>query len=370
MPYRKIIHAIACVGMGLMGWASPAAALETSAGEVKIDRIMRGLNEPWSLGFLPDGGFLVTERGGRLTHVKDGVAQSVKGLPKIRHIGQGGLMDVLVPRDFAKSRRIFLTIAGPVGNASGTAIVRAKLSKDGGTLNNPTTIFAMLPASEAAEHFGGRLVEGPNGHLFLTIGDRGVREQAQDLGTHAGSVIRINPDGSIPTGNPFQGRSDALPEIWSFGHRNPQGAAFDASGQLWVHEHGARGGDEVNKIRKGANYGWPVIAYGRNYSGTKIGIGTHKAGMEQPVKYWDPSIAPSGFMIYSGALWPEWKGHFFIGSLKFDYIAILDPQRNMAEEPLQSRQTGRVRDIREAPDGSIWFLSVDDGAIYRISPAN
>ena len=203
----------------------------------------------------------------------------------------------------------------------------------------------------------------------MTIGERGDRPSAQDLSRENGSVIRINRDGSIPADNPFVGVDGARPAIWSFGHRNPQGAALDQQGNLWINEHGARGGDEVNLVRKGANYGWPVISYGRHYSGAKIGEGSSKPGMEQPAHYWDPSIAPSGMMIYSGKLWPDWAGGIFVGSLKFNYIARLDAAPLAEVEQLKSRETLRVRDIREAPDGSIWFLSVGQGALFRLAPA-
>lgn len=348
----------------------PAQALESSAGRLVVEPMLDGLDEPWSLAFLDNGHFLVTERGGRLLYVAGGVATPVQGLPRILAFGQGGLMDVLAARDFAQSRTLFFSYARPVGRAVGTAIGKAQLSADGTALLNVQTIFSMLPASETGVHFGGRLVEDAQGRLFLTIGDRGGKMTAQDRATHAGSVIRINPDGTIPADNPFVGNPEILPEIWSYGHRNPQGAALDDQGRLWINEHGARGGDEVNLIRRGANYGWPVITYGRDYDGSTIGIGQRKAGMQQPEHYWDPSIAPSGMMIYSGELWPQWRGQFFIGSLKFDYIARLDPTAGFAEEALQSRETGRVRDIREAPDGSIWFLSVDRGAVYRITPGS
>ena len=225
----------------------------------------------------------------------------------------------------------------------------------------------MDPGSRGGRHFGSRLVEAGDGTLFLTIGDRGDRPSAQDLDVENGSVLRITKDGQIPAGNPFVGQAGAQPEIWSYGHRNPQGAASDLEGNLWVVEHGARGGDEVNRVRKGANYGWPVISYGRHYSGLKIGEGTQKEGMEQPEYYWDPSIAPSGMMIYSGALWPEWRGSIFVGSLKFDRISRLsgDP---LVEEVLETEETVRVRDVREGPDGAIWFLSVGEGALFRVSP--
>jgi len=229
-------------------------------------------------------------------------------------------------------------------------------------------IWEMQPGTTGGRHFGSRLIEAPDGALFVTVGERGDRPSAQDLGRANGSVLRIAKDGAIPPGNPFVDREGAQPEIWSYGHRNPQGAALDRKGDLWIVEHGARGGDEVNRVRKGANYGWPVISYGTHYSGAKIGVGTHKEGMEQPEFYWDPSIAPSGMAIYSGALWPEWRGDFFVGSLKFDMISRLSGDPLEEVERISGPQTQRVRDIAEGPDGALWFLSVGQGALYRVTP--
>ncbi|MDO6732238.1 PQQ-dependent sugar dehydrogenase [Marinovum sp. 2_MG-2023] len=346
-----------------------AMALETSAGDVVITPVVQGLDAPWSLGFLPGGGLLITERAGRLLHVsQSGAVTDVAGLPEVAAVGQGGLLDLLVPRDFASKGEVFLSYAQPDGDGAGTAIMRATLSPDRAKLTDVRRIFTMTAPSEAGQHFGSRLVEAKDGTLFLTIGDRGERPLAQDLTRHNGKVLRLSRDGAPAAGNPDLG-DGALPEIWSYGHRNPQGAALDLAGNLWVNEHGARGGDEVNRIRPGVNYGWPVIAYGRHYSGAKIGEGTEKSGMAQPEHYWDPSIAPSGMVFYSGALWPEWRGDIFVGSLKFDYISRLDGAPLAEREQIQSDATQRVRDIREGPDGAIWFLSVGRGAVMRMAPA-
>ncbi len=340
-----------------------------AAAQVRIEKVTDGLDEPWAIGFLPDGDFLVSEREGVLKHVhRDGHVVQVSGVPKVHAEGQGGLLDVVVARDFAQTREIFLSYSIRQGRGSGTALAVARLDRSGKGLRNLRVLFEMSRGSSGGRHFGSRIVEAADGMLFLTIGERGDRPAAQDLGRHNGSIIRIHRDGSVPADNPFAGRADALPELWSYGHRNPQGMALDLNGQLWAVEHGARGGDEVNIIQKGANYGWPVIAYGRHYSGFQIGEGTHKDGMAQPAYYWDPSIAPSGMMIYSGKLWPEWRGHMFVGSLKFDYISRLAGAPLREIEQIKTPQTGRVRDVREAPDGSIWFLSVNDGAVYRIIP--
>lgn len=350
--------------------ANPARALDSSAGKLEIKPILTGLDEPWSFGFLPDGSILATERGGRLIRAGASGTWYVEGLPKIEAQGQGGLLDILIPNNFNQTRELYFTYSRRAGGRTVTALGLANLSGDARNLANVQTLFEMTSPSSGGRHFGSRLVESRDGYIYMTLGERGEMEQAQNLSNHNGTVIRLNRDGSIPSDNPFVGTDGARPEIWSFGHRNPQGAALDLGGNLWVNEHGAMGGDEVNLVRPGNNYGWPVIAYGRHYSGAKIGEGTEKSGMTQPEHYWDPSIAPSGMVVYSGKLWPEWRGDFFVGSLKFDYISRLDPNKNWAEEKLQDNTTGRVRDIREAPDGTIWFLSVIDGALYRVSKPN
>lgn len=346
----------------------PAAwAMETSQGRLSVEAVATGLKEPWSVAFLPDGGFLVTERGGRLWRQDAGGARvAVAGVPAVFARGQGGLLDILVPRDFAARGEVFFSFARPQGEGAGagTAVARARLVE--ARLEDVAVIWEMPPGTTGGIHFGGRLAEAPDGTLFLTLGERGAFDPAQRLDRPLGKIVHLTRDGRAAPGGPFP---DApFPEIHSLGHRNPQGLAFDAEGRLWASEHGAMGGDEINLIEAGRNYGWPVIAYGRNYDGSAIGSGQARAGMEQPAHYWDPSIAPSGHMVYSGRLWPDWAGSHFVGSLKFDYIARLDPAAGWAEEALRSGETGRVRDIREAPDGSIWFLSVNRGAIYRIAP--
>jgi len=348
--------------------AAPAHTLDTSAGNLAVTKMVDGLNTPWALEFLPDGGLLITERDGRLLHVAGGQIRAITGLPEIAARRQGGLLDLLIPRDFAQSREVYFSYSKPQPGGAGTAIARAQLEPGADRLSDLRVIFEMEPGSSGGRHFGSRLVEGRDGYLYATTGDRGDRPSAQDLGRENGSVIRIARDGSVPPDNPFVDTPGAQPEIWSYGHRNPQGAALDKSGTLWVVEHGARGGDEVNRVEKGANYGWPVISYGRHYSGLKIGEGTEKAGMEQPAYYWDPSIAPSGMMIYQGDMFPDWRGDIFVGSLKFDMISRLKGTPLREVERIESAETSRVRDIIEAPDGTIWFLSVGQGAAYRITP--
>ncbi len=349
--------------------AAPVAAetIQTEAGPMQAEAMVQGLDTPWAFGFLPDGTILVTERQGRLLAIRDSAAAPVSGLPDIEVDGQGGLLDLLVPRDFAQSRELFFTYAAKQFlRGSGTAVYRATLSEDGTRLEDGETIFSIARGTGGGFHFGSRLVEGRDGTLFVTVGDRGNPEEAQDLEMHNGSVLRITRTGAAPDDNPFVGQRGAQDEIWSYGHRNPQGAALDADGQLWVNEHGARGGDEVNRIEKGANFGWPVIAYGVNYNGSKIGEGTEKAGMMQPQHYWDPSIAPSGMAFMQGG---AWDGDAFVGSLKFDYIARLDGDPLREVEQIKGEATSRVRDLRQGPDGNLWFLSVGNGALYRLSPA-
>lgn len=366
--YRDLVIALFALAFLAM---SPARAgtLEASVGRIAIEEVAGGFVEPWGLAFIPGGDVLVTERAGALWRVSpDGARTRVRGTPEVWARGQGGLLDVMVPRDFTESREVFLSYSKPQPDGAGTALGVGRLNAGGDGLEGFRPIFEMTAGGGRGQHFGSRIVEAPDGRLFLTIGDRGRGELAQDLSRHNGSVLRINRDGSVPDDNPFVGSEGVRPEIWSYGHRNPQGAALDASGQLWAVEHGAMGGDEINRIAPGVNYGWPVIAYGRNYDGSKIGEGQSREGMAQPAMYWDPSIAPSGMAVYSGALWPDWAGHMLVGSLKFDYIGVLDPD-GWSEERLAAPETGRVRDVREAPDGTIWFLSVEAGGIYRIIPA-
>ena len=353
----------------ILTFAAPVIAraetMDTSVGPLDVTAMAEGLAEPWGLAFLPDGGFLVTERQGRLSlfGAEGGTGKALAGVPEVYATGQGGLLDVMVPRNFATSREVFLSYARPARFfGGGTALGRGKLSDDGSQLEGFTVLFADPESSTSGAHFGSRIVEAEDGSIFLTVGERGEGILAQDKTRANGKVIHLARDGA-----PLTAIDGALAGVHSMGHRNPQGATLDGDGRLWVVEHGARGGDELNRVEPGKNYGWPVISYGVNYDGTRIGLGSGSPGMEQPVHYWDPSIAPSGLMVYSGKMFAEWAGDFFVGSLKFDYIARLDTDQGFAEEKLQSDQTGRVRDLREGPDGAIWFLSVFDGAVYRIS---
>lgn len=346
-----------------------AKTLDTSHGTASVRPLVTGLKTPWAFAETPDGAILITEREGQLLYVTDGQAMPVKGVPEVFDRGQGGLLDVTLANDFAQSRRLFLTYSKRQSGGASTALAAANLSRDGTALENLRDLFVMTPAATGGFHFGSRVVEDADGALYVTIGDRGTRMLAQDLAHHAGTVVRIASGGEVPDDNPFVATEGALPEIYSYGHRNPQGAAFDTRGQLWVVEHGPRGGDEVNLVTPGTNYGWPLIGYGRHYSGAKVGLGTSAPGLAQPAHYWDPSIAPSGMVFYDGEMFPDWRGDALIGSLKFDYISRLRPSgTRMAEvEQISGATTGRVRDIQVAKDGSIWFLSVADGSLYRMA---
>ncbi|WP_237028998.1 PQQ-dependent sugar dehydrogenase [Phaeobacter porticola] len=346
---------------------SPAQSLTSSQGTLRVEQMVDGLDIPWGFDFLPDGSVVISQRSGDLLLLHAEQLLKIKGAPKVAENGQGGLLDVMVTRDFAKTRRVYLSYVKQVGRGSATAVAVAQLSRRNTVLQGLRDIFVAAPATTSGRHFGARLAEGPNGRIFVSLGDRGDRPSAQSLASHNGSILRMNPDGSVPRDNPFFRQKGAQPLIWSYGHRNPQGLAFGRDGNLWSAEHGARGGDEVNLIKRGANYGWPIISYGRHYSGLKIGEGTEKAGLEQPHYHWDPSIAPSNLLIYSGKMWPEWQGDLLIGSLKFDYISRLSGSDLTEVEQLKSDQTGRIRDLHEAPDGSVWFASETDGALYRLS---
>ncbi len=351
-----------------------------------ISPIAEGLEHPWGIALLPDGTMLVTERPGRLRLIgADGTLARapVRGLPPVREAGQGGLLDVTVSPTFAEDRLVFWTYAKPMeGSLSATAVGRGRLSDDMTTLTDVADIFVQTPPSATPRHYGARLVfDGPD-TLFVTTGERSspdTRGLAQDLGAAYGKVLRIRTDGSIPPDNPFVGRDGALGAIWSYGHRNIQGAALDPrTGTLWISEHGPRGGDELNRVTAGANYGWPVITYGEEYNATPIGAGlTAAEGMEQPVYYWDPVIAPSGMLFYDGALFPEWQGNLLIASLAPGGVMRLDlgdsaggaAPRVVAEERLLP-DAGRIRDVEMAPDGALLVLTdARDGAVLRVTPA-
>ena len=355
------------------------APTRTTKQALKVETYAQGLAYPWGLAFLPDGRLLVTERPGRMRLAgKDGRLSAPLGnVPPVWAVSQGGLLDVAMALDFISSKHLFLSFAEPrESGGSATTVVRARLvlEGDGGRLDDIKVIFRQQPAGSGGIHFGSRLVLAVDGSLFITLGERGQRDKAQDLATHYGKVVRLNPDGSVPPDNPFVGKAGARPEVWSYGHRNVQAAALHpATGRLWTIEHGARGGDELNIPVAGRNYGWPVITYGRDYSGARIGEGTAKAGMEQPVYYWDPSIAPSGMAFYTGDLIPEWKGSLLVGALRGQALhrLALDGDRVVGEEVLLTNLGERIRDVRAGPDGAVWLLTDDPrGRVLRVGPAS
>lgn len=336
----------------------------------KVTTVATGLEHPWGLEFLPDGRMLVTERPGRLRLVsRDGkLSAPLAGVPGVYAQGQGGLLDVALDPAFAKNQTIYLSFAEPEDGLAGTAVARAKLGASG--LTDVRVIYRQQPKVRGGGHYGSRIVFRRDGTMFVTQGDRmNYREQAQNLTSDLGKVVRINSDGSIPKDNPFLGRKDVRPEIWSYGHRNVQSAALHPdTGDLWTVEHGARGGDELNRPQAGKNYGWPVITYGIDYSGAKIGEGTAKAGMEQPVYYWDPVIAPSGMIFYTGDAYPGWKGSAFIGSLQPGRLVRLQMQNGrVAREERYLDMDQRIRDVAQGPDGLIYVITdEDDGKILRL----
>jgi len=357
--------------------ALPSAQAETfksSASEVKVDTVASGLVHPWALQFLPDGRMLVTERPGRMRIVtRDGkLSPPLKGVPKVVAGGQAGLLDVALDRDYARNRIIYFCFNYDSGGNA--AVARAELLTDETPQLDKVQVIYRQQGPGGSNNHGCRIAQAPDGNLFVTQGDHfQPRDSAQDLSTDNGKIVRIAPDGSIPKDNPFVGRQGARPEIWSYGHRNPQGLAFNpGTGKLWEQEHGPRGGDEVNVIEKGKNYGWPVIGYGIDYSGAKIHESTHKAGMEQPLKYWVPSIAPSGMAFYRGDLFPAWKGNLFVGALAGEMLVRLtiDGESVTGEERLLHGLRERIRDVRNGPDGALYLLTDNDnGRILRGAPA-
>ena len=362
---------------------TPAFAGQTRAPGVRTEQalttrvVASGLSHPWGLALLPDGRWLVTEREGRLRIItaEGEVGQPITGLPAVDARGQGGLLDVVLSPSFATDRTIFWSYAEPREGGNATSVARGRLSDDGASVGDVRVIFQALPVYDGDKHFGSALAFDPAGHLFITLGersDRPMRPQAQDLGSHMGKVIRINADGSVPADNPFVNQAGARPEIWSLGHRNVQGVAVQpGTGAVWTIEHGTRGGDELNRPEAGKNYGWPVIAYGVEYAGGPINEGiTARDGLEQPVYYWDPVVAPGGQAFYSGAMFPGWDGDLLIAGLGGKSITrlVLEGDRVVGEERLIADFGKRIRDIAVAPDGAVWAITdEDDGQLIRIS---
>jgi len=361
--------------------AQPACAgdqpltADTQHGKVRVVTVAEGLEHPWGMAFLPDGRALVTERTGRLRIVgTDGkVGAPLEGVPAVSVTGQGGLLDVQLDPDFAKNRLVYLSYAEPREGGNGTAVARGKLTERG--LDDVQVIFRQDVTINGRHHFGSRLVFDRAGRLFVTLGDRNSeRARAQTLDSHIGKVVRIERDGKVPADNPFVGRAGAKPEIWSYGHRNVQGAALHpATGELWTHEHGPKGGDELNRTLAGLNYGWPLVTYGVEYSGKTISESPTAPGIEPPVHYWVPSIATSGLLFYTGDRFPKWQGNAFVGGLASQQVSRLemDGKRVVREEVLfKGVLNQRVRDVEQGPDGFIYVLTDEDnGQLLRIEPA-
>ena len=361
----------------------PAFPGQTRAPGVRTETAMShtviaaGLEHPWGLALLPDGRWLVTERPGRLRIISadGGISTPVAGLPAVDARGQGGLLDVVTGPDFGTDRMIYWSYAEARDGGNATSVARGRLSGDGSRVEGVQVIFRALPAYDGVLHFGSSLAFDPQGYLFITLGERSdapMRPQAQDLASHMGKTIRIHADGSVPTDNPFADRAGALPEIWSLGHRNVQGVATQpGTGAVWTIEHGARGGDEVNLDRAGANYGWPDAAYGIEYRGGPINAGlTARAGTEQPVYYWDPVIAPGGATFYDGAMFAGWRGNLLVAGLKEKHIArlVIENGRVVGEERLLTGLGERVRDVAVGPDGAVWAITdEEDGKLVRLA---
>lgn len=373
---RIVLALLLVLGAGSI---AEAATFETEKGRISVETVADGLPHPWAIDFLPDGRMIVTERGGKMRLITQagGVGEPLKGLPDVDAGGQGGLLDVAVHPDFAENRLIYWSFSEAGKDGNSTAVARGRLSEDATALNEVTVIFSQKPKLRSNKHFGSRLVFDGKGHLFVTLGERSnakTRGQAQDLGSHLGKIVRLMEDGTVPPDNPFVNKAGALPEIWSYGHRNPQAAAINpATGEFWEIEHGPRGGDEINLPQPGKNYGWPVISYGKNYSGTPVGRGKSKMpGMEQPIYQWTPVISPSGMAFYTGDLFPRWKGNLFVGGLTAQALVRLelDGAKVTHEERLLRELSMRIRDVAQGPDGTLYVITdEEDGMILKLSPA-
>ena len=373
--YRSLLIILMCMSCHL-SWAQDKQQLiHSEKHSFRIVPLLAGLENPWSIAFLPDGRMLVTERAGRLRLVTQDFKldpKPIDGLPEVIANGQGGLFDVVLHPQHAQNGWIYWAYNAPGTGGWGTALARGKLQ--GQRMTEVQVLFSMQPKTRSAHHFGGRIVFDATGMVYLTLGDRGDKDRAQKLNDHAGSVIRLHEDGRVPNDNPFVQRAGALPEKWTLGHRNMQGAAINPqTGELWTHEHGPQGGDEVNVIRPGLNYGWPVVTYGVNYGlGTKIGEGQSKPGMVQPLQVWVPSIAPSGMAFVSGSQFSQWRGSMLVGALRGQMLVrlTLEGDKVLSEERLFQGRPGRIRDVRMGPDGLVYLLTDDpQGALLRLEPA-
>ncbi len=350
--------------------ARPGAVVQSEKQKFRVDTVARGLNSPWGMAFLPDGRILVTEKAGQLKVVQDGrlLPGSIGGVPAVYTNGQGGLLDIALHPDYPRNGWLYFTYAAPGPGGGGTTLARAKLQ--GESLTDVQTLFQAQPFQGTGVHFGSRIAFDGQGHVFVSTGDRGTPPQAQQLGNHWGKIMRLRDDGQVPTDNPFVGTAGARPEIWSYGHRNVQGMYYDATARLlWAHEHGPRGGDELNRVEGGKNYGWPLITYGVNYDGTPVSGATQGAGLEQPVRYWVPSIAPSGLALVSSPQYPNWAGNLLVGALVGTHLArveLTDGQYAREEKLLD--KIGRVRAIAQGPDGYLYLLTESPGLLLKLTP--
>ena len=349
-------------------------ASPVQAAAYKIETVAEGLSYPWAIAFLPDGDMLVTERSGQLRRITDGELQQqpIGNLPELHVDGQGGLLDIIPDPDFATNHQLYLSFSIGSKSANALRVISARL--EGDRLENITTLFTASPTKDTPHHFGGRLALMRDQTLLITVGEGfDFREKAQSLDNHFGKLIRLNKDGTVPADNPFAGREDVLPEIWSYGHRNPQGLLVSVDGTVWLHEHGPRGGDELNRIEQGKNYGWPAITHGMDYSGAYVSPFTGAEGMEQPVAYWTPSIAPSGFCEYQGDLFPQWQGNLFVATLAEKSVRrlVMENGKVKTQETMFTELDQRIREVRAGPDGYLYLLTdSDEGKILRISPEN
>ena len=353
------------------------ACAAASGGAYEVTVVAKGLEKPWSVEPLPDGAFLVSEKQGRMRVVsRDGqVGEPLAGVPEVDARGQGGLLDIALSPGFGSDRTIFWSFSEPRQGGNATSVARGVLAKDGRALEQVRVIFQAMPAYDGTMHYGSRLAFGPDGMLYVTLGDRSdfpMRPQAQRLDSHMGKTLRLTADGKAAPGNPFIGKAGALPEIWTLGQRNVQSAAFDSEGRFWQVEHGTKGGDELNLVQKGKNYGWPRVAFGVEYSGAAIpGAVTHRAGYEDPVYYWDPVIAPSGAQFYTGSAFPQWRNNLFIGALREKRLVrlVIDGNRVTGEEHLLVDRDRRIRDVKQGPDGALYVVTDEARAeLWRIAP--
>lgn len=386
-PFRKYLFSkmawvlnlalIAMLVLPSCGQAQDEKILSSDEENFHVETVASDLEHPWSVAFLPDGEFLVTERSGNLWRIlPDGYKIDIGGVPKVFHEGQGGLLDVILEPDFKDGGWIYFSYAAASEEdefMANTEVARAKLDLEENELRDVEVIFKADPKVEGDNHWGSRLLLTPDGDLYITLGERfSYEDEAQNPANHLGALVRIKPDGSVPEDNPFIGQEDKKPEIYSYGHRNPQGIALHPdSGKVWIHEHGPKGGDEINILKAGANYGWPAVTFGISYWGMKISDHTSAPGMEDPILQWTPSIAPSGMAFYTGDKFPKWKGDLFVGALSHKHLRRLelDGEKVVREEELLKDRDERIRDVRQGPDGYLYILTdEDDGQLIRLKP--